>query len=33
MFDRVKLEAYMNALEGVTVEEAVARITHGGTIR
>jgi len=32
VFDRVELDAYMHALEGVEVAEAVARTLNGGTV-
>ena len=32
VFDTVKLDAYLNALPGVGVEEAVARKINGGTV-
>lgn len=33
VFDRVELDDYMHALEGVDVAEAVARSLHGGTVK
>lgn len=32
VFDKVELDAYIKALEGVSVDEAVARTMHNGTI-
>lgn len=32
VFDRVELDDYMHALEGVDVAEAVARTMNGGTV-
>jgi len=32
VFDRVELDDYMHALEGVEVAEAVARTLNGGTV-
>lgn len=31
VFDSVELDEYMRRLEGVGVDEAVARVQHGGT--
>lgn len=33
VFDTVKLDAYLDALPGVSVDEAVARKINGGTVR
>lgn len=33
VFDRLELDVYVKALDGVTVEEAIARLQHGGTVR
>lgn len=32
VFDTVKLDAYLNALPGVSLDEAVARKINGGTV-
>ena len=33
VFDKIELDTYIKALEGVSVDETVARTLHHGTIR